>query len=257
MNSAFKGSVKTRRFSLIELLVTVAIIAILAGLLLPALSKVRSKGKAVSCMNNIKQLVTAFNIYCGDYGDFLPSRSNSSWNETFFNRLAGIPNETSSKMANTGSQGTYLSIKVFYCPEMPVQNLTGDGADYDWWARYTHYGVNDMLYHGLPVNAAGIPESRRITAIRNPSRKYLFADTFINTSSGVPDLQKGHWRLVNSPGSKTDTGYAAFAGRHGGLFNAARVDGSIFSHRVYNIYDPYSQVELQCHVNLQEFYWNK
>ena len=42
-------------FSLIELLITVAVIAILAGLLLPALNSARQKGQAIRCVSNLKQ----------------------------------------------------------------------------------------------------------------------------------------------------------------------------------------------------------
>ena len=47
-------NVKKRRFSLIELLVTIAVIAILAGLLLPALNAAREKGRGIACMANLK-----------------------------------------------------------------------------------------------------------------------------------------------------------------------------------------------------------
>ena len=68
---------KRFRFTLIELLIVIAIIAILAGMLMPALSQAREKAVAVNCSSRLKQIGTADSFYQSDWGYFCPSSSLS------------------------------------------------------------------------------------------------------------------------------------------------------------------------------------
>ncbi len=65
-----------RGFTLIELLVVIAIIAILAAILLPVLDRAKTTAMGAQCMNNHKQLVTAWILYCHENNDQMPVVDN-------------------------------------------------------------------------------------------------------------------------------------------------------------------------------------
>src|SRR5439155_11108828 len=61
-----------RGFTLVELLVVVAVLALLAGLLFPVLSQARHAARRSACVSNLRQLGAAFAMYAGDYDETLP-----------------------------------------------------------------------------------------------------------------------------------------------------------------------------------------
>ena len=80
-------------FSLVELLVVIAVIAVLMGLLLPCLGLAKARAKRVLCQNNLHQGAAALFMYAQDFDDFLPSGNivntqasgyNASWDQADF-----------------------------------------------------------------------------------------------------------------------------------------------------------------------------
>ena len=63
---------------MIELLVVIAIIAILASMLLPALNAAKTKAHAISCVGNLRQWGTAWNMYQNDFNGFINSHQTTT-----------------------------------------------------------------------------------------------------------------------------------------------------------------------------------
>ena len=78
--------IRTRNFTLIELLITISIIAILAALLLPALNAAREKGYDISCRNNLRQIGHAVQMYADAYDGWLIPQTSKAVEEKKLSR---------------------------------------------------------------------------------------------------------------------------------------------------------------------------
>jgi prepilin-type N-terminal cleavage/methylation domain-containing protein len=107
-------------FTLIELLVVIAIIAILAAMLLPALSRSKQQAQQTQCLNNLRQLGLALQMYAGDYRDYF---TYPNWGVTaqgwLYNPAFGViptPNGTTVPYQG-GELWPYVrNIASYWCP---------------------------------------------------------------------------------------------------------------------------------------------
>lgn len=211
-------------FTLIELLIVIAIIAIPASMLLPALNQARERARAVQCVNNLKQIYLVQTFYGDAYnGWFIVNYAGAPWARHFL--LIGMTDAPS---------------ECFSCPggDPPVFDREKAEANADWY-NYTYGGSGKhwttlgesryaiRLYDNV---TGGGSQMLRLSLHPEPGRKVVLGDSAFDKTHTLWPLKQSY--TIDGSGA-TDFG-TRIRTAHNGRANVVRERGAYFQRQKGN-----------------------
>lgn len=220
---------RSGNFTLIELLIVIAIFAILVAMLLPALNSARKKSQAIRCVNNKKQTIQAEQMYAGDNSDFYvgyiaqTDTTLGLWTVI----LTGTYTDSSGKYLQRAG---YLPLESIRCPSAREVALSYQYQIF-WYKTYgldistlssdqkTRLG-DYLLVDYNSYHVFNLRKMKQVSAIP------VFADTMDGSSSGRPK-QRSFCRFKKEDNTSnglihmihSNRAAVAFADGHAGLIS--------------------------------------
>ena len=188
-----------RAFTLLELLVVLAIIGILAALLFPAFRQAKMHAQATQSSNNLRQLVAANVAYANDQGYYAPAddiTNNRRWRGARTS-AGGTFDPTKGYLANYLGQSRMITPDPLFTDMLRASGSFEEGAG--------GYGYNEVYIGGQPswaYNGDGSRVSARPAQIERPTTTVMFATTAYARENGVqeyPFAEPPFWDFGDGP----------------------------------------------------------
>lgn len=232
---------RTRRhsaFTLVELLVVIAVVGILAALMFPALNAAKSAANNVKCVSNLKQIGVGLFSYAADHdGALIPGAqvpppdatysSSYQWFQALEDYMGGDSQKGRSKNHPSWQE---CPAKVF--PSTTAPSINNIGYGWNWIASFSVGGITQGGFGYLPDQPAWGGYASRVGQVTKPSQTIIVGDSmdlanitadYQNTvlyPAPIAVLAPGSWAAWSTPPTMR-------ASRHGGKGNYLMADGHV------------------------------
>lgn len=168
---------RKKGFTLVEILVVIAVIALLMAILLPALTRAREQAKTTICKSNLKQIGLAAYLYAEAWKWYIP-RGTGNTGKTWFQCFMPY-------LSERALDGNYRNVKMYRCPSYPNKEQTVCYVNNAW----AFNGPGDTVGHA-------VDEPTNILGVRRLDRSIYLADN-----------EDGDWRAIITEEDVNDPGW--------------------------------------------------